>query len=567
MAIGATVLKQKMERAAHVGNAKINVSSLAFSKIPNQSRLFIEYLKDPLTLRTYYPNAFRSAAEVGAFAPAVLENYRTPRGELCDGLVRINTRFGAGPETLSNIDRLRGSETVAVVTGQQAGLFTGPLYTIYKALSAIRMSASLNSAGVSSVPVFWAATEDHDFDEVASAAFLDRSGQVYRSAYTAAERIVAAPVGTVTLEKDIDETIGRLFTKLAHTEFSGGMRALLSGAWVHGTPFGDAFNRTMARLLGRFGLVFLDPMDEGLKRLAAPLYTQAVHASDEIVGRLRERGQALAASGFHAQVHVEEDHFPFFIIDEDGRRAALRKTGDGVYRIKGAKREFAIADLAGIAAKEPHRLSPGVMLRPIAQDYLLPTICYFGGAAEIAYFAQNSEVYSALDRPATPIFHRQSFTVVEAAQGRFLEKFGITVPDLFDGQETLLLRLARDSFAGDTERLFESAEEGINAELDRLDHAVSRIDPTLGENLDRRRRKIIYHIAALRKKTLLSKVRHDEAFERRFDRVFAALLPDGSLQERSINVFTYLNKFGPGFLDWIYEAIDLDDKGHRVINL
>lgn len=567
MGIGATVLKQEMERAARLGNAKINVSSLAFSEIPHQSRLFIEYLKDPLALRTYYPNAFQSASDVGAFAGTVLENYITPRQQLCDILIRTNERVGAGPETLSNIHKLRGSKTVAVVTGQQAGLFTGPLYTIFKALSAVRMAESLDRTGVSAVPVFWAATEDHDFDEVASSAFLDRWGGVHRSTYSPAGRPDAAPVGAVTIDKEIAQPIGDLFTALGHTEFSDEVRGLLTDAWVPGRTFGDGFLQTMAALLGRFGLVFVDPMDEGLKRLAAPIYTQAVDASHEIVGRLRKRGQALVTRGFHAQVHVEEDHFPFFIIDDVGRRVALRKTGDGVYRIKGAKREFALADLAGIAEKEPHRLSPGVMLRPVVQDYLLPTICYFGGGAEIAYFAQNSEVYAALDRPATPIFHRQSFTLVEAAQGRFLEEFGISLPDLFDGPEPLLLRLARDSFGGDMERIFEMAAKGINAELDRLDQAVSQIDRTLGKNLDTRRRKIIYHIDALRRKTLLATARQDATFKRRFDRTFAGLLPDGGLQERSINAFTYLNKFGPNFMDWIYEAIDLDDKGHRIINL
>ncbi|HVF46440.1 MAG TPA: bacillithiol biosynthesis cysteine-adding enzyme BshC [Pyrinomonadaceae bacterium] len=565
--IGATVLKQKMERAAGMRNAKLNVSSLAFSQIPHQSRLFLEYLRDPLGLTAYYPNALRSPSDAAAFAPVVLEKYATPRQDLCDVLVSVNIRAGAHAESLANIQRLRNANTVAVVTGQQAGLFTGPLYTIYKAISAIRMSESLNSAGVSSVPVFWAATEDHDFDEVASTYFVNRSGHRYKAAYDPTGRTVGAPVGAVTIDEEIALAVRDLFTELGHTEFSDGLRGLLADAWAEGSTFADAFLKTMSRLLGRFGLVVLDPRDDGLKRLAAPLYAQAVFAADEIAARIKERSQDLVADGFHAQVHVEDDHFPLFIIDKDGRRAALRKTGGRVYRINGAKRQFAIDELAGIAAEEPHRLSPGVMLRPVVQDYLLPTICYFGGAAEIAYFAQNSKVYTALGRPVTPIFHRQSFTVVEASQGRFLEQFGLTLPDLFDGQEALLLRLARDSFAADTERLFELAEKGINAELDRLDQILSQIDPTLGENLDRRRRKIIYHIGALRKKASLAKMRQDETFERRFNRAFAALLPAGGLQERSINVFTYLNKFGPVFIDWIYDATDLDDKGHRVINL
>ena len=556
-----------MKREFRSGNAKLQVSSLAFSEIPHQSRLFTEYQQDPLSLKSFYPNAVASPTDVSSFVPTVLANYRTDRGELCDALVETSASARAGAKTFDNIELLRKPDTVAVVTGQQAGLFTGPIYTIYKALSAVKMAEMLNASGVKAVPVFWAATEDHDFDEVSSASFIDHSGALFSVGYRPYEYTDGSPVGSVEIDGGIERTIDELFGSLAHTEFTEELRVLLSVSWSSGAQFGGAFLRTLALTLDKFGLVFLDPMNQRLKSLATPVYVDAVRKSDEIVASLIKRGDELESQGFHAQVHVEREFFPLFIIDESGRRMALRKIGDGVYRTKGERREFSLSELEDLASNEPSRLSPGVMLRPVVQDYLLPTVCYFGGGAEIAYFAQNSEVYRILERPATPIFHRQSFTIIDAKHRKFLDKFDLDLTRLFDGMEVSLLRIATGPIGDDTARLFAEAEENINTELNRLDQNVSQIDSTLADNLAKRRRKIIYHIAAVRKKTLLARALNDKTVNRQIESVFASLLPNGQLQERSINVFTYLNKFGPNFVDWIYDAIDLDDKGHRVVNL
>jgi uncharacterized protein YllA (UPF0747 family) len=207
------------------------------------------------------------------------------------------------------------------------------------------------------------------------------------------------------------------------------------------------------------------------------------------------------------------------------------------------------------------------MLRPVVQDYLFPTICYFGGAAEIAYFAQNSEVYRTLNRPVTPIFHRQSFTIVEAKQRKVLNKFELTLPDLFAGIETTLLNIAEGDTSELSPRVFAEVERSFIAELDKLDERLSVVDPTLAASLAKRRNKILYHIAALRKKTLMAELRRKGTVERQISNLFAALLPNGELQERSINVYSFIDRFGQGFIERVYQSIDLEDKCHRVIDL
>jgi len=486
---------------------------------------------------------------------------------LCDALFEINTRSGASEGTFKNIELLRGPDTVAVVTGQQAGLFTGPIYTIYKALTAIKMAEMLNREGCKTVPVFWVATEDHDFDEVSKTYIVDKHGGLYESKTKPANYHENSPVGYVKLDESICEVVNNLVDALSPTEFTAEMRKILDSTWKTGELFGDAFSKLLTQLLKDYGLIIVDPLDTALKQLAAPLYVEAVNRSAEIVDALRTRSKELEAEGHSAQVLTGEDYFPLFWHADNNTRNALRKTENGTINAKGGSREFTIDELASIAATEPERFSPSVVLRSVVQDYILPTACYVGGGAEIAYFAQNAEVYRVLNRPVTPILHRQSFTFVESKHAKTMAKYELNLIKLFDGYAGLLPQIVEKYLNAGSAKVFARAEENINIELNRLDQDVSKIDVTLAENLANRRRKILYHIAALRNKFYKVQIRKDADIRRQLEEMLTVLLPNGNLQERSINITYFLNRYGPSFVDWIYDAIDLEDRCHRIVKL
>ena len=544
-----------------------SVRSLSFGEIPAQSRLFLDYLKQPLSLKTYYPNAVESPSGIGSYRAEMLASYTTDRTVLCDALAEINTAAGAPDETLSNVDLLRKPDTVAVVTGQQAGLFTGPLYTIYKAFSAIKLAEHLRSSGTNAVPVFWVASEDHDLEEIDHADILGKNEGLSRVSYRPEQFTDGLSVGDIRFDNGVGTAVDALMAELPQTEFSRDLRETLSAANSTGETYGTAFRRLIASLLGDNGLVVIDPLNHTIKKLASPIYAAAIEHSDEIVRAIGERGRELKQAGYSAQVLVEEDYFPLFWHDEQGRRLALRRTGDGTFRVKGERRQVHRDELLDLAKSDPQRLSPGVMLRPVVQDYLLPTLCYFGGGAEIAYFAQNSEAYRVLERPVTPIFHRQSFTVVEPRERRNLERFGWDLKTLFPGKEAAFMDAAASQLAPDLANLFSDVEKQVDAELDRLGQRLSETDPTIAASLAMRRGKIEYHLQTLRDKTLRSELQNDETMRRRIDNIFDSLLPDGALQERELNIVTFLNKYGPRFIDWMYDAVDLSDKSHRIIEL
>jgi bacillithiol biosynthesis cysteine-adding enzyme BshC len=555
---------QMIELAKANAGANLRIESLPFDRVPGQSKLFLQYQSDPLSLRRFYPSAVSDPAQLSNRVPEVLENYRVDRNVLCDILAEQNRRFGAGEKAFANIDRLRADDVVAVLTGQQAGLFGGPLYTIYKAMSAIRLAEELTANGCPAVPVFWAATEDHDLDEIAYAEVIGVNGDVHKVSAGVRPRHDGLPVGNIEFDASIERTIDELFLELPVTEFTTGVHRQIAEAYREGETFGTSFAGFIAGTFSAYGLVVIDPLDARLKQLASPIYVRAAEKADAIVEAVQKRDKELAEAGFHSQVLVEANYYPMFWHDADGVRRSLKRNGDQLV-VTGAREEIDRSAIVSAAEDQPERLSPGVMLRPVVQDYLLPTLCYFGGAAEIAYFAQNREVYRVLERPVTPILHRQSFTVVEAKHQRILHRFGLTFEAMFAGLEKLVPQIVEKYLDPETAKTIADVEETINRELNRLDGAFSRIDPTLAANLATRRRKILYHISALYKKFQAAQLRKDETAERQLHAAFAALFPYAALQERSISLASFTDRYGENFIDWIYNSVDLTDNGHRVL--
>lgn len=547
-------------------NVKLRFESVDFSEIPQQSKLFLQYQSDPLSLRKYYPSVVSSHTDVAGRRSEVLESCVVERSKLCDALAAQNERFGGGVSSAESIELLRRPGTVAVVTGQQIGLFTGPLYTIYKALSAIKMVSCLRDRGVSAVPVFWAATEDHDFVEISKAFLHARGEETSPFELSQAADAVGNSVGRLPVPDGFENILNERFAQLPETQFSNELLSMLSATWKPGRSLGEAFSSYIQRLLQNYGLIVVDPLDQEIKKLVAPIYGQVAAHAEEIVARLVKRSAEMEADGYHAQVLVTPDYFPLFYHTDDGVRRSI-KSRDGTLHVAGTKLSFAPTELIEAIKDGPEYFSPGVMVRPVVQDYLFPTICYFGGAAEIAYFAQNSEVYATLGRPVTPILHRQSLTLVEPRDFRTLGRYDLSFSDLFRGFDDVRRQVVERFVNPATARLFAEAEEAINLELNRLDQEVSRIDPTLAGDLATRRRKINYHLGALRKKFQRVQLERDETANRRLRSLFSSVLPQGQLQERVLNIGGFYLNYGPAVIDRIYDSIDLDERGHRLLYL
>jgi bacillithiol biosynthesis cysteine-adding enzyme BshC len=446
-------------------------------------------------------------------------------------------------------------------------LFTGPLYTVYKALAAVKLAGCLQQRETKAVPVFWIAAEDHDFAEVAKAEFIARDCQLESVDVSADLHREGQPVGQVVLDASIDTVVDQLFELLPNSEFADDMKKLVKNAWQPGRGFVESFATMMTSLLGRYGLIFLDPLDPELKKIAAPLYSEAARRAPEIASALEERSKELERDGYHAQVLATANSFPLFLHDDEGGRHAVQRLENGKYKAKDIKQEYTAEELATLALENPQKFSPNVTLRAVVQDYLLPTLTYYGGAAEIAYFAQTAEVYRVLQRPATPILPRSSLTMIERHAGRVLERYDLSLKDLFEGLEPVIKRVVEEHLGADTAKLFSKAEQNMNNELDRLRQELATIDPTLAGALDTGRKKINYQLDGLRTRFIRAQMGRDEAAHRQLQRVFDQLYPGKDLQERHINITSLLARHGTYVIEWIFNAINLGSEDHQVVYL
>ena len=386
------------------GELPVKAQCLPFSQIPHTTKLFTDFLSWSPSIQPFYPRS-PHLSEWLKDETATLSYDAARRASVADILERQNRIWNASPKTLENIARLRGGAS-AVVTGQQVGLFGGPLFSIFKALSTIKLAQEATAAGSDCVPIFWLATTDHDLDEISQVSFLGPDGSLQKLS-SSTRGLPDAPVGTVTFGPEIEplvETAAGLLGDSEATKFLG-------DAYRPGQNFGSSFGHLFSRLFADWGVILLDASDPELHRIAAPIYSAAIERAAELDDALLARGRELEAAGYHQQVKVTPSSTLLFTL-RDGARVPVHRQPNSVgsFVVRSLNKDEAIpqAELLRQIASEPQSFSANVLLRPVVQDYLLPTLAYVGGAAEIAYFGQGAVVYKALLGRATPIIPRFS---------------------------------------------------------------------------------------------------------------------------------------------------------------
>ncbi len=539
--------------------------TISFSEIPRTSKLYQDYLYNfDRVARFYQAEGLDLDSLVARTARVTAQTFS--RDAVADVLLDENRQAGAGEATFANIERLRQSDSVVVITGQQAALFTGPIYTIFKTLTAIKLAAQLRERGVNAIPMFWLAAEDHDFEEVNHTRLVNREGQLTTITYTAASPKEGKPVGHVVLCDQIAENIDQMVAALPESEFTPRLAADLRDCYRPGQSFADAFGRMMTRLFGKYGVVLINPLNDRLKQIAGEIYSQAMSHVSEFASRLVDQSTALVAAGYHAQVHTSPEAVPLFILDE-GRRTAMVRRDDGRIYLKSGEKSFTTDELLDTVRRCPACFSPNVTFRPIVQDFLLPTAAYIGGPAEIAYFAQFWPNYQLLGRVEPVVLPRASMTLIEKRQAKTLNKFQLGFADLFDGPEAVLKKVVERSLDNDTTRLFDQTEQTFNDQLEKLRASLLAVDPTLADALKGGREKIFYQLQNLRTRFVHNRGNRDENTQQQLDRLFAILYPNKNLQEREINAGYFLARYGYDLIDRIYNEIEIDLFDHKLIYL
>lgn len=535
--------------------------TIRFSDIPKTSRLFQDFLYDFPRVENFYEAGGRDwNALVSRSERVAAQEYN--REAVADVLLEQNRAAEAGEATFANIERLRQKDSVVIITGQQAGLFTGPLYTIFKALTAIKLANELRERGVNAVPVFWIAAEDHDFAEVNHTRLVNREGQLVTITYTGCSPAEGKPVGAVRLGEAINENLNKLIAALPESEFMPTLEADLRASYQAGTGFADAFAKLMMRFFGKFGVVLINPLDDRFKHIAGALYSEAMSRAPEFAAALVKQSAALETAGYHAQVYTSPESVPLFMMDE-GRRTAMVQR-DGHFYLKGSEKKFQRDELLATVARCPNCFSPNVTLRPIVQDFLLPTAVYIGGPAEIAYFAQLRAGYQLLGRVEPLVLSRASFTLIEKRHAKTLSKNGLTFSDLFAGVNEVMTKIGAQGADKETATTFDETEQLIDAQLEKLRVTLEKADPPLAAALKGGKANMLSNIQRLRATYIKNLGQRDEATRNQIERAFAILYPNKGLQEREINAAYFFARYGYELIDRIYAEVKLEELGHQL---
>jgi bacillithiol biosynthesis cysteine-adding enzyme BshC len=526
--------------------------------VPHSSRLFLDYTESAGPLSPFYSTAAVSRNWFREGRQLTGEH----RAQLADLLDAQNVQFGGGGVAAANIRRLRDGAS-AVVTGQQVGLFGGPLYTLLKAATAIARAREATEAGFDTVPVFWLASEDHDFAEIAQVNLPSKDGLKAVTIGPAPE--LPLPVGGIALGTRVEAALAEVEEILGASDAT----ALLRESYRPEATLAEAFGKLVARLFAPWGLIVMDAAGRGFHALGAKVFEDAIRKADALHAALISRDGELIARGYHAQVKVAEQSSLLFLLDEKtGARLPLRRVRvNGETRWKAGGQHYLSDDLLKILQATPERCSPNALLRPVFQDAILPTSAYIAGPAEIAYFAQSEVLYREILGRATAVLPRLSATLVEPKIATLMERHELRLPDVLTTPDALAQRLGARAMPVEGKRKLAEAGNSLDGELAAVTEWMAQMDAGLGRSASTAASKMRYQMNRLRRMAARYQLEKETSLARHAKAVTQALYPGGHLQERPVAGIYFLATQGSGLLEMLVHAAGNACPGHKLLPL
>lgn len=553
--------------------------TVEFANLPNFNNLYLDYISqneaDLKKIRPFFNAHFRDNEDFFKVIDEKIQNYNTNRyfdkNVLIDILKRQNVDFGGDETTVQNIELLKSDDTFTIVTGQQVGLYTGPLYTILKTISTIKLAQNLKERfpQFNFVPVFWLEAEDHDIEEANHIHILNKQNELLRIGYESTEtdeeesgRKNTVPVGSLKLDEMINSINEQLRSGLLDTDFKEKVMKLITDCYNEASDYKTAFAKLMNAMFKNYGVVFIDPSDSEVKRLLIPVFERELRTSPKLCETIISTSAELEK---HYDLQVKPKVINIFFL-HNGNRLLIEPREGEKFALRNSKRRFENEELLNILQENPELFSPNVVLRPICQDYLLPTVAYVGGPGEISYFAQFKPVYQHYGITMPVIFPRASVTIVEGKIAKFMSNFNVRLEDIF--HHTFLVSKV-------VEKLSEvKVEDEISKYLDEINkifydmkNMTVKVDQTLLNTVDNIKEKTKQSIEQFKAKLINSQARKSDTTTTQIDKVENNIYPNHNLQERVINITYFLNKYDDEFMKKLFREIDVMNFNHQVIEM
>ncbi len=534
---------------------------LDYRELASYKPLFLDYVYRFDRLAPYFagnpgdPDAWRRVAKK-------VSDYPRQTKRVAEVLHEQNREMGADPVVSQALEALANG-ALAVVTGQQVGLFGGPLYSLYKALTAVELAKKVGLIiDRPVVALFWMDADDHDFEEVSSVNFIDPSQELITLSYQPAELQKGASVGALPLESSIEELVARAGDCLPASEFKQEILDALGESYAPGRTLAEAFGSWLLRMTRGTGLAVVDPTVRPLKSLAASLFQRETSEKSESTRLVEETTGKLVSEGYHAQAGTADHRLNLLYSDPVRSHIMVEDSG---FRLSDQGSAVSLEELEKLVDEAPERFSANVLLRPLVQDHLLPTISYVGGPNELAYLAQLGAVYDHFGVPMPLIVPRTSITVVEKAAAKFLSRHGLKLPDLRVNDESVLNDILKDLAPPQLDEDLSRARTCIQEITQTLEKDLAAVDPTLASAAKSTRGKLLHHLGELEAKSRRAIKKKNDTLGRQFFSARTALFPNFDMQERQLSPVQYLAKYGWHFTEMVRESIDVEEPGHVLL--
>ena len=535
-----------------------------FSDIPGHQNLFLDYLYEFENVADFFAHDFRNRENYLKIFKNIVENRSNISMDVSSLIENQYSTLSPCGQTLQNIKKLKDRKTLAVVTGQQLGILGGPLYTFYKIITAIKLSRFLSERydDYNFVPVFWLEGDDHDFNEVRAIKLINEENNLTTIGYKEEieEDDLKQSVGLINLDSSINEFIVKLNNNIKETEFKSPLFEKLKEFYKEGKSFKTAFKELVFNYFDDYGLIIFDPQDNEVKKLLKPIFRKEI-TDFRIHTEKLVHVSATLEELYHAQVKVKPVNL-FLRVDE-GRYSI--EPVENEYRLRRKRKSFLQEQLLELLENEPDKFSPNVLLRPICQDYIFPTAFYIGGPSEIAYFAQIKPLYELYELTQPVIYPRSSATILENSIANSLEKFSVSINDIFIDVESVKKRIVNSVEESSVDEMFGDISNQVETSFDQLKEKLIDLDKTIADSSNRYRDKILSNIIELKSKAEKAQQKKYEVTLRQIDRAAVHLFPNSNLQEREINFVYFANKYGEDFIKKIFDELQINKFEHQVI--
>lgn len=544
---------------------------IPFNKLPGYNDFFLEYINDFNSLKEFFNYNFNEKENIFKSLVDKEDNYLNKklftRGDLADILMIQNKFFNASETTIKNIELLRNENTFAVVTGQQAGILTGNLYTIVKAINTYQLAQKYSEyfPDYNFVPVFWLESDDHDFLEVNNINVFDKENNLAKIEYyengTPQERYLT-PVNSIILDDFIEKFNNDLNEILLNTDFSDTVFDFINRSYKSGISFTIAFARFVNYLIGDLGIVFCNPADKEIKKLLIPIFEKELNTYPETCERVIETS-AVIEQKYEPQVKPQPINV-FYV--NNNRRHLIEPRPENIFALKNSRQRFEKAQLIEQLYSSPENFSGNVILRPICQDYLLPTIAYIGGPSEVAYFGQFKSVYDFYGINMPIIYPRVSVSLLESRVSSFITKHNLLFEEFFD-EKKITAKLMNKINDLKVEDIFGNFKDELNALYYSFGIDLEKVDKNLLNTFKNKNEKYIESLDYLKDKFIESQAQQNESTILKLKSAIQSIYPDETLQERYINIVYYLNKYGMDIIKKLIDTMDIDNFNHQIIEI